>query len=345
MEHWNIFQMDVKTAFLHAPLQEKNYIEACDGMQIPKGSILKLTKSLYGLKQAPREWYLKLSQFISAQGYIKSKVDAGVYFKGSGVNTIIISVYVDDILIFGGDAVTSEILELKAKLDSEFKLDDLGMVKNILGMEIERDLEENLIHLGQNKYINKQLTKFMIPSTPHKRKAVPITKAAYADVVNAHSKRSESVLDKKEYPFRSLIGSLLYANICSRPDISFALSTLASHNADPRKMHWNALLDLLRYLRDSQEHKITYGKLSATETRNTLSVYADADFDMDTVGRKSRTGYVIFLNGGAIAWNSSLQSTVAQSTSEAELYSLVEAVNVAMQLQYFLEELGFLKVK
>jgi len=187
MEHWNIFQMDVKTAFLHAPLQEEIFIEACDGMQIPKGSKLKLTKSLYGLKQAPREWYLKLSQFISAQGYIKSKVDAGVYFKGSGVNTIIISVYVDDILIFGGDAVTSEILELKAKLDSEFKLDDLGMVKNILGMEIERDLEENLIHLGQNKYINKQLTKFMIPSTPHKRKAVPITKAAYADVVNANS--------------------------------------------------------------------------------------------------------------------------------------------------------------
>ena len=339
MEHWNIFQMDVKTAFLHAPLQEEIFIEACDGMQVPKGSILKLMKSLYGLKQAPREWYLKLSQFISAQGYIKSKVDAGVYFKGTGVNKIIISVYVDDILIFGGDAVTSEILTLKSKLDSEFQLDDLGMVKNILGMEIERDLEENLIHLGQNKYINKQLIKFMIPSTPHKRKAVPITKAAYADVVNTSSKRSESILDKKEYPFRSLIGSLLYANICSRPDISFALSTLASHNADPRIMHWNALLDLLRYLRDSQEHKITYGKLSTTETRNTLSVYADADFAMDTVGRKSRTGYVIFLNGGAIAWNSSLQSTVAQSTSEAELYSLVEAVNVAMQLKYFLDDL------
>ncbi len=52
------------------------------------------------------------------------------------------------------------------------------MVKNILGMEIKRDLEENLVHLGQNKYINKQLIKFMIPSTPHKRKAVPITIAA-----------------------------------------------------------------------------------------------------------------------------------------------------------------------
>ena len=84
-------------------------------------------------------------------------------------------------------------------------------------------------------------------------------------------------------------------------------------------MHWNALLDLLRYLRDTQDHFITYGELSDSEIKNVLSVYADADFANDTVGRKSRSGYVIFLNGGPIAWNSSLQSTVAQSTSEAEL--------------------------
>ena len=180
-----------------------------------------------------------------------------------------------------------------------------------------------------------------MPLTPQKRKAVPITKAAYTEVVDIRAKRSASVLDKKEYPFRSLIGGLLCANICSRPDISFALSTLASHNSDPRLMHWNALVDLLRYLRDSQENKITYGKLSATETKNVMSVYADADFAMDPIGRKSRTGYVIFLNGGAIAWNSSLQSTVAQSTSEAELYAMVEAVNAAMQLKHLLEELGF----
>ena len=339
VEQWNIFQMDVKTAFLHAPLQEDIFIEACDGMQVPKGTILKLMKSLYGLKQAPREWYLQLSKFITDQGYTKSKIDAGVYFKGSGADKIIISVYVDDILIFGGNRVTDEILDLKRKLDNQFKLDDLGMVKNILGMEVER--KNDLVYLCQNKYLNKQFTKFRLPSTPQQRKAVPITKAAYAEVVDTNAKRSTSVLDKKEYPFRSLIGSLLYANICSRPDISFALSTLASHNSDPRLMHWNALLDLLRYLRDTQEHKITYGKLSENDTKNILSVYADADFAMDTVGRKSRTGYVIFLNGGVVAWNSSLQSTVAQSTSEAELYSMVEAVNAAMQLKHFLEEIGF----
>ena len=297
-------------------------------------------KSLYGLlKQAPREWYLQLSKFIIDQGYTKSKVDAGVYFKGSGVNKIIISIYVDDILIFGGDNVTTEILALKAKLDAEFKLDDLGMVKNILGMEVER--EQSILYLSQNKYLNKQLLKFQVPLTPQQRKAVPITKSVYAEVVDTNSKRSASVLDRKEYPFRSLIGGLLYANICSRPDINFALSTLASHNSDPRLMHWNALVDLLRYLRDSQENRITYGKLSATETKNVMSVYTDADFAMDPIGRKSRTGYVIFLNGGAIAWSSSLQSTVAQSTSEAELYAMVEAVNAAMQLKHLLEELGF----
>ena len=106
-------------------------------------------------------------------------------------------------------------------------------------------------------------------------------------------------------------------------------------------MHWNALLDVLRYLRDTQDYNITYGKLSASETKHKISVYADADFANDSIGRKSRTGYVIFLNGGAIAWNSSLQSTVAQSTSEAELYAMVSATNTAMQLKHFLEEIGF----
>ena len=105
--------MDVKTAFLHAPLQEDIYVEACDGMQAPRGTIFKLLRSLYGLKQAPREWYIQLSNFICAQGFTKSKADAGVYYKGTGVNKIIISVYVDDILIFGGNSVTEEIVALK----------------------------------------------------------------------------------------------------------------------------------------------------------------------------------------------------------------------------------------
>ena len=126
-------------------------------MQVPKGTILKLMKSLYGLKQAPREWYLQLSKFITDQGYTKSKIDAGVYFKGSGADKIIISVYVDDILIFGGNRVTDEILELKRRLDDQFKLDDLGMVKNILGMEVER--ENDLVYLFQNKYIAKGLIR------------------------------------------------------------------------------------------------------------------------------------------------------------------------------------------
>ena len=171
-------------------------------------------------------------------------------------------------------------------------------------------------------------------------KPVPISKSKYTQVVDINSKKSASILDSKQHPFRSLVGRLLYANICTRPDISFALSTLATHNSDPRTMHWNALLDLLRYLRDTSNIKLTYGKLSSSETPNVISVYADADFSQDKT-RKSRTGYVIFLNGGPIAWNSSLQTTIAQSTSESELYALMDAVNNALQIKHILQELGY----
>ena len=159
----------------------------------------------------------------------------------------------------------------------------MGLVGTILGVDIERS--NGLISLSQNKYLNKQLGKFNVEKNIASRKAVPITKQALDETINSNSKRAESVKDNPQYPYRSLIGSLLYANICSRPDISFALSTLASHNNDPKMMHWLALLDLLRYARDTAHHKVTYGKLSPNEKKNEISVYADADFAMDVEGR------------------------------------------------------------
>ena len=142
-------------------------------------------------------------------------------------------------------------------------------------------------------------------------------------------------------PYRSQLGGVLYLNVCSRPDISFAVSTLASHCQDPKICHWHALQELIRYLDHTQDVGITYGKRTDNMQSNQLYVYADADFASQKSTARSRSGYVIYLNGGPVAWNSSYQSTVALSTSEAELYALSEAAKATMDIRELLNDLGF----
>ena len=74
-------EMDVKTAFLHGKLEEELYMEAPAGMNVLKGTVLKLLKSLYGLKQAPRVWNEALNKFIIGQGFMRIHTDRGVYVK------------------------------------------------------------------------------------------------------------------------------------------------------------------------------------------------------------------------------------------------------------------------
>ena len=115
------------------------------------------------------------------------------------------------------------------------------------------------------------------------KKLVPITKAAYQTIVDSASTSAKSITNyKSQFPYRNALGALLYANICCRPDINFAISTLASHCADPKLMHWNAFLDLLKYTRDSQDLTLCYGKLARNEIKNVISIYADADYARDS---------------------------------------------------------------
>ena len=77
--------------------------------------------------------------------------------------------------------------------------------------------------------------------------------------------------------YRSLLGAILHLNICTRPDISFTVSVLASFCTKPRQMHWNALLDLLNYVKNTKTTCITYGKIAKASIKR-LEIYADADF-------------------------------------------------------------------
>ena len=336
-QNWEIHQMDVKTAFLHGELSDELYLAAPKGFDVPEGKVIRLKKSLYGLKQAPRNWYNTLSEFLISNGFKKNTIDKGVFKFTHEDKIIIIGVYVDDLLIMGNSL--SLILDFKMKISSRFEMEDLGEVDKILGMQIIRDRNLHTLQLVQLQYISKLLEKFKIEQASIARRVVPLSKATVNATFDPELKISARL--QANAPYRQAIGSILYLSVCSRPDIAYAISTLASFCSEPKLCHWKAVKELLNYISTTQSLGITYGKIHNTADVNKISIYADADYASAHNKRRSRGGYIIFMNGGPIAWHSALQSKISLCTSESELYALVDACKEGIYLKHFLDDLGF----
>lgn len=155
---FEIDQLDVKTAFLYGSLDETIYMSQPEDYidkNFPDGACL-LKRSLYGLKQSPRQWNKKFDNVVKSLGFVKSRYDSCLYFKGPlFTNRVFLLVYVDDILIAAKNR--GEIDDVKGKLKSNFSMKDLGTVKRILGIKIDRDRSERLITLSQKFYAHKIL--------------------------------------------------------------------------------------------------------------------------------------------------------------------------------------------
>ena len=128
----------------------------------------------------------------------------------------------------------------------------------------------------------------------------------------------------------------MYLSVSSRPDITYSVSTLAKFSSHPNKQHWIALKRVLRYLKGTVLHGITYTRKSSKECIS----YSDADWAGDLDDRKSTSGYLFQVSGGAVTWRSKKQSSVALSTAEAEYMALSSAAQEAVWLRQLTAELG-----
>ncbi|KAM2761386.1 hypothetical protein COP1_025857 [Malus domestica] len=213
---------------------------------------------------------------------------------------------------------------------------DLGEARKILGMEIERDRAKGKISLCQKQYLKKVLQRFRMNENS-KPVSTPL-----ASHFKLSASMSPKTVEESQYmaqiPYANVVGSLMYAMVCTRPDISQAVSIVSRYMHNPGKRHWQVVKWILRYILGTVDVGLLFQQDKVTG--QCVVGYVDSDYAGDLDKRRSTTGFVFTIAGGPVSWRSILQSTVALLTTEAEYMAVTEAIKEAIWLQGLLDDLG-----
>lgn len=337
----HVHHMDVDTAFLYGEMDESEptiYISIPDGYPVPshmqhyldKGIRLvgRLKKALYGLKQAPRLWNKNINNHLTAIGFQPTPSDPCLYVRSSAHGISYIALFVDDLVI--STPTIEEMKVIKVELTAMYNMKDLGPITECLGIRINYDREKRTMTLDQTEYITSILQKFNI--TNPRVATTPLDPGVKLSKSMCPQTLEEKAAAEK-FPYREMIGSVMYLMLCTRPDIAFAVSQLSKYNSCHGQGHHNALNHLFRYLHHTKSKLITYGSFTTT-----LLGFSDSSWAADVDSRRSVTGYIFYVAGAPISWKSQSQTTVALSSAEAEYMALCAATQEAVHLRTLLQD-------
>nr|GEY96316.1 retrovirus-related Pol polyprotein from transposon TNT 1-94 [Tanacetum cinerariifolium] len=320
-----VFQMDVKTAFLHGSLKEDVYV--CQ----PEGFIdadhpshaYKLKKALYGLKQAPRAWYDKLLTFLLQNHFFKGTIDPTLFIRRFHDDILVVQVYVDDIIF--GSTHPRYIQQFIDLMKSRFEMSMMGEMKFFLGLQVNQS--PCGIFINQSKYMLEILKKYGMES---------------CDIIGTPMEIKDKLdLDKNGTPvdatkYHSIIGALIYLT-SSRPDIVHATRLCARYQAKPIEKHLKEVKRIFCYLRGTINTGLWYSKDSGFK----LTGFSDADCVECKDTFKSTFGGAQFLGEKLVSWSSKKQDCTALSTAKAEYVSLFACCSQVLWMQTQLTDYGF----
>ncbi|KAJ3475377.1 hypothetical protein NLI96_g11880 [Meripilus lineatus] len=328
---YEIHQMDVVGAYLNSELSEEIYMKQPPGYDDGSGRVCGLVKAIYGLKQAGQAWNEKFNRiFVDILKYKRIHPDYCVYVRMLNTGDVVyIIIHVDDMALLA--PTLTEMDFIKGEIRPHLKITDLGEIKTFVGLKIERDRPNRLIKISQPHYIDTILHRFGM------EKSNPVSTPLDPNVKLLPTPPDLDPATMADIPYQTAIGSLMYAAVATRPDISFAVQALSQFNANPSPLHWTAVKHVLRYLKGTQQLGITYGRIQDIAEEG----WTDADWAQCLLDRRSTSGYVFIMAGGAVSWSSKKQQTVALSTMEAEYLALAHATKEAIWLRSLRENLGF----
>jgi len=367
---WELDQMDVVTAFLNTPVESNVYMELPEGLhkyhastpvlrpaekhtqesrqsltvrfgsqdvpgpELPLlrlGTICQLKKALYGLKEAPRLWHTHIDSFLKSIGFKQSTSDPNLYILSiaNGGNLFLL-LYVDDLLITC--RYRDQVNRIKKLLSDNYRMTDLGPARQFLCIQIDRQLSGE-IRLSQERFVKTILQQFQMEDC--NGVATPMESGIVLQ--RAQNPNIQDPADQQLY--QSLVGSLMYLMMATRPDLAYTVSTLSEFNSAPTDEHIFAAKRVLRYLKQTGKLGLTYSSTaSRSYTLPKLIGYSDSDHAGDRDDRRSTSGYVFTLQGAAILWKSNKQTMVTLSSTESEYVGSSEAAREGIWLQCLLND-------
>ncbi|CAI7787747.1 unnamed protein product [Closterium sp. NIES-54] len=240
---YELHSLDFSTAFLQGSLHEEIWLRRPPGFTgtFPAGTQWSLRQPFYGLRQAPREWHDTLRTTLAALGFAPSTADPSLFLRTDmSLPPFYVLVYVDDLVFATAD--TEALTLVKSELQKRHTCTDLGELLSYLGLQITRDRARRTITLTQSHMVHQVLQRFGFQfSSPQ---PTPLSTSHLL----SSPPSDESVEPSGLYP--GLVGCLMYLMTCTRPDLAYPLSLLASYGAPGRhrKVHWDAAKRVLHYL-------------------------------------------------------------------------------------------------
>jgi len=297
--------------------------------------VYEVCRPLYVNPSSPRALHKTLDAYFMSEGFEHVGFEESVWVRPKGGKygeDIYVSTHVDDCLICCKSTATMS--KFKQELLTRFQGTDEGEVKEYLGCEVIRDRAARTGKMVQAGYAERVLRTFgmwncnpvLTPLDPNVR----LTKRDSPEVVDPRLHRR----------MRSIVGCLSYLVNMTRPDLAFTYSQLSKFVQSPGPVHLAAAERALAYLRGTYNEGITYCD-PGEDRRNKLTGWVDSDFAADPDTRKSMTGYLFSLNGGAVSWRSSRQGGVTLSSAEAEFVAASQAGQEAVYLRALLRGFNF----
>ncbi|KAF8701274.1 Reverse transcriptase (RNA-dependent DNA polymerase), partial [Rhizoctonia solani] len=306
---WDIQQLNVNSAYLHAKVNKELYMQQIPYFEDSTNQVLKLKRSIYGLKQAGRMWNKLYNTKLKSLGYLPCLTDACVY--KCMVNTegelciSIIATHVDNSIVITSRNHTESAI---AKLLHKFNMQDLGNIHHFLGIAIVQNRKSGTIHLNQKTYIENLaiiagLDNAYLANTP----------------ISPTTQLTQYKGTKPKFNYGTYIGKLLYAALCTQPDIAYAVAHLAQFTTCYRPAHVTAVNCVVQYLKGTLALGLTYWQ--STNNFNKIG-YSNA-------------------NWGSNLLNPKKQATVALLMMEAKYMLLSHACTQALWMRQLFEELNF----
>jgi len=348
------FYFDIKGAFLNGAIDEEIYVKVPAGFPHYNPDIVKyyrLLKALYGTKQAAANFYADLDAVLRKLHYSSTASDPCLWFRITDKGLSLLGTHVDDMP--GCSQDPEEVHYLAAALADWYELSNKLVINKLLGMTIHKNIDDSCI-MFSDTYIYGLLEELdmshikprSIPGTP-RRVFLPNTMGQADPVMHAK--------------YRTIIGSAIFIQCNWRPDIDYTVGRLAEHMHNPSFEHFDAAIDLLRYLKHTATWGIKYStpsKVSNGPPQLDVLTFFDADWAKES-DSKSVSGWVMsfvtpeqvdhFKTTGDIPqnniarWASKKQADhVADSTESAETVAAVAAAKDMMWIRSLLKEIGLM---